>query len=75
MLSVKDIDFDLSIFTNLSSEHLDYHKTFKEYLLAKKQFFDALSKDSICLANKDSLYFSTFWYALRHKRDTRDSTL
>ena len=41
------------IFTNLTHDHLDYHKTFDAYLKAKKTFFDNLSKDAFALVNVD----------------------
>jgi UDP-N-acetylmuramoyl-L-alanyl-D-glutamate--2,6-diaminopimelate ligase len=47
------LDFALGIFTNLTRDHLDYHKTFKKYALAKKEFFDNLSQKSLIVANKD----------------------
>lgn len=47
------LDFDGAIFTNLSHDHLDYHKTFKHYLKAKKGLFDNLSKGAFALSNAD----------------------
>ncbi len=41
------------IFTNLTHDHLDYHKTFAAYLKAKKTFFDELGKDAFALVNID----------------------
>lgn len=41
------------IFTNLSHDHLDYHKTFSEYRDVKKEFFDALPKTAFALTNID----------------------
>ncbi|WP_430935266.1 UDP-N-acetylmuramoyl-L-alanyl-D-glutamate--2,6-diaminopimelate ligase [Saccharicrinis sp. 156] len=41
------------IFTNLTHDHLDYHKTFSGYLKAKKTFFDELSKDAFAMINVD----------------------
>lgn len=41
------------IFTNLTHDHLDYHKTFANYLAAKKRFFDELPADSFALSNAD----------------------
>ncbi|MGC6429020.1 MAG: UDP-N-acetylmuramoyl-L-alanyl-D-glutamate--2,6-diaminopimelate ligase [Flavobacteriales bacterium] len=47
------LQFNGAIFTNISHDHLDYHKTFDDYILAKKQLFDQLSADSFALVNKD----------------------
>jgi UDP-N-acetylmuramoyl-L-alanyl-D-glutamate--2,6-diaminopimelate ligase len=41
------------VFTNITHEHLDYHKTFDEYIKAKKSFFDQLPKDAFALTNTD----------------------
>ena len=41
------------IFTNLTHDHLDYHKNFRDYLMAKKLFFDALPADAFALINAD----------------------
>ncbi len=40
-------------FTNITHEHLDYHKTFKEYLNVKKKFFDDLPASSFAVSNMD----------------------
>lgn len=41
------------IFTNITRDHLDYHKTFENYLKAKKTFFDMLPKSAFALTNQD----------------------
>lgn len=41
------------IFTNLTRDHLDYHKTFENYRDAKKAFFDGLPKDAFAITNAD----------------------
>ena len=41
------------IFTNLTRDHLDYHKTFENYRDAKKAFFDSLGKDALAITNAD----------------------
>lgn len=41
------------LFTNLTHDHLDYHGTYKEYIRAKKSFFDNLDKDSWAVVNID----------------------
>ncbi len=50
---VTGLDFDIAVFTNISHDHLDYHKTFKDYLYAKKQLFDTLSPFAHALINAD----------------------
>lgn len=45
--------FEGGIFTNLSHDHLDYHKTFAEYRDVKKKFFDELPSQSFALSNVD----------------------
>jgi UDP-N-acetylmuramoyl-L-alanyl-D-glutamate--2,6-diaminopimelate ligase len=50
---IAGLDFTGGVFTNITHDHLDYHKTFDEYLKAKKFFFDSLSEDAFALVNKD----------------------
>ncbi len=50
---IAGVHFVGGVFTNLTHDHLDYHKTFKDYLLAKKRFFDNLPKESFALINID----------------------
>lgn len=50
---IAGLHFSGGVFTNLSHDHLDYHKSFKEYLKAKKKFFDALPSSAFALTNKD----------------------
>jgi UDP-N-acetylmuramoyl-L-alanyl-D-glutamate--2,6-diaminopimelate ligase len=47
------LKFSGGIFTNLTHDHLDYHKTFDNYLAAKKSFFDSLDARSFALTNID----------------------
>jgi UDP-N-acetylmuramoyl-L-alanyl-D-glutamate--2,6-diaminopimelate ligase len=47
------LEFNGGLFTNLSRDHLDYHKDFREYLTVKKRFFDSLPTDSFALVNGD----------------------
>jgi UDP-N-acetylmuramoyl-L-alanyl-D-glutamate--2,6-diaminopimelate ligase len=47
------LKFAGALFTNLTRDHLDYHKTFENYRNAKKAFFDGLSKDAFAITNAD----------------------
>lgn len=47
------LTFAGAIFTNLTRDHLDYHKTFENYRDAKKAFFDGLSKNAFAIINAD----------------------
>ena len=47
------LKFSVGIFTNLTRDHLDYHKTFENYRDAKKAFFDMLPKGSYAIINAD----------------------
>ena len=53
---VAGINFVGGIFTNLTHDHLDYHKNLENYFLAKKKFFQMLPKDAFALANADNEY-------------------
>lgn len=50
---ISGLDFDGGIFTNLTRDHLDYHKTVENYLKAKKKFFDELPSKAFALTNID----------------------
>ena len=49
------LKFDIGIFTNLSRDHLDYHKTFKNYLNSKLILFKKLMKKNSCAIYDDDL--------------------
>ena len=72
------IPFKVAIFTNITHDHLDFHKDFKNYLNAKKILFDSLSKDSFALVNNDDKHSSyivqntkakVYTYALKNMAD------
>ena len=78
------IDYSLISFTNLTEDHLDYHKTMENYLKAKLLILDHLKKDAIILANsddenhlrfkKDNHKFLTYGYNGDYKIKNFDST-
>ena len=78
------LTFTGGIFTNLSHDHLDYHKTFAEYRDVKKSFFDHLPKGAFALTNaddKNGLYMlqntkaSKSTYALKSYADAKAKIL
>ena len=50
---ISGLELDGAVFTNISRDHLDYHKTFKDYIDAKKKLFDELSSSAFALYNED----------------------
>ena len=50
---VAGLEFKAAIFSNLTHDHLDYHKTFAEYLRCKKMLFDSLGKEACAIINND----------------------
>ena len=50
---IAGLKFKVGIFSNLTHDHLDYHKTFAEYLRCKKLFFDMLPADAFAITNTD----------------------
>lgn len=50
---IDNLRFAGALFTNLTHDHLDYHGTYKEYIRAKKSFFDALDKEAWAVVNID----------------------
>ncbi|HRS54567.1 MAG TPA: UDP-N-acetylmuramoyl-L-alanyl-D-glutamate--2,6-diaminopimelate ligase, partial [Bacteroidales bacterium] len=50
---IAGLTFTGGVFTNITHDHLDYHKTFNDYLKAKKQFFDNLPATAFALSNID----------------------
>jgi len=50
---IAGVFFTGAVFTNITHDHLDFHKTFAEYIKAKKKFFDDLPATAFALVNKD----------------------
>ncbi len=73
-----DINFRTAVFTNLSHEHLDYHRTVTAYRDAKARLFEGLSKKSFAILNADepnSKHFASrtqaqiIWYGMKNKAE------
>ncbi|MFY7964580.1 MAG: UDP-N-acetylmuramoyl-L-alanyl-D-glutamate--2,6-diaminopimelate ligase [Chitinophagaceae bacterium] len=47
------LQFDVAVFSNITHDHLDYHKTFDEYIKVKKKFFDDLPSNAFAISNAD----------------------
>jgi UDP-N-acetylmuramoyl-L-alanyl-D-glutamate--2,6-diaminopimelate ligase len=50
---IAGLHFEGALFSNITHDHLDYHKTFDEYIKAKKGFFDGLTTDAFAITNAD----------------------
>ena len=50
---IAGLDYKVAVFSNITHDHLDYHKTFKDYIYAKKKFFDHLSANAVAITNID----------------------
>jgi len=50
---VAGLKYQVTVFTNITHDHLDYHGNFDEYIAAKKKLFDGLDKKSVALINQD----------------------
>jgi UDP-N-acetylmuramoyl-L-alanyl-D-glutamate--2,6-diaminopimelate ligase len=50
---IAGLQFTGAIFSNITHDHLDYHKTFEEYIRVKKQFFDSLPSSAFAISNAD----------------------
>ena len=67
---VAGINFVGGIFTNLTHDHLDYHKSFENYFLAKKKFFQMLPKDAFAFSNIDDKYGLKMLEGIKAKKYT-----
>lgn len=53
---VYGLEFDVGVFTNLTQDHLDFHRTFEAYFQAKKILFDSLNQNAYAIYNVDDQY-------------------
>lgn len=67
---IAGLSFAGALFTNISHDHLDYHKTFDDYILAKKALFDGLRSDAFALVNKDDRHAMTMLHHCKAQRHT-----
>ncbi len=67
---VHGVQFKGAVFTNITHDHLDYHKTFNAYIHAKKMLFDMLPKDAFALVNKDDKHWNIFLQNCQAKQFT-----
>ncbi|MBN1405559.1 MAG: UDP-N-acetylmuramoyl-L-alanyl-D-glutamate--2,6-diaminopimelate ligase [Candidatus Omnitrophica bacterium] len=67
---VDSIKFHSAVFTNLSKEHLDYHKTPEEYFLSKKKLFDGLTEKDYAVINMGNIYGTILMPAVKSKTIT-----
>jgi UDP-N-acetylmuramoyl-L-alanyl-D-glutamate--2,6-diaminopimelate ligase len=81
---IAGLTFAGGMFTNITRDHLDYHKTFEEYIKAKKEFFDNLPAGSFALTNTDdrngnvmvqNTKASVYSYSLKSMSDYRARVL
>ncbi|HEY2726613.1 MAG TPA: UDP-N-acetylmuramoyl-L-alanyl-D-glutamate--2,6-diaminopimelate ligase [Parafilimonas sp.] len=81
---ITGLHFAGGIFSNITHDHLDYHKTFDEYIRVKRSFFDNLSSDAFALSNLDEKRGTVmlqnslarkFYYSLKNLADFKGKIL
>jgi len=81
---IEGLVFAGALFTNITHDHLDYHKTFDEYIRVKKAFFDNLSSDAFAISNADdkrglvmlqNTHARKYYYSLRTMADFKGKIL
>jgi len=65
---VLGVHFVGGVFTNLTHDHLDYHKSFENYFRAKKKFFQMLGRRAFALSNTDNEYGNNMLQGIRAKK-------
>ena len=81
---ITGLHFSGALFSNITHDHLDYHKNFEEYIRVKKSFFDSLSSDAFAISNLDdkrgtvmlqNAGASKFYYSLKTMADFKGKIL
>ena len=81
---IAGLHFAGALFSNITHDHLDYHKTFEEYIRVKKSFFDALPSDAFAISNLDdkrgavmlqNTNSSKYYYSLKTMADFKGRIL
>ncbi len=54
---LENLEFDASVYTNITSEHLNIHGSFENYVECKKELFKRTKKDGLCILNSDDTYY------------------
>lgn len=67
---IAGLTFTGGVFSNITHDHLDYHKTFDEYIRAKKRFFDFLPNTAFALVNKDDKHGIVMMQNTKAKKNT-----
>lgn len=67
---IAGVSFTGAVFTNITHDHLDFHKTFDEYIKAKKRFFDDLPSSAFALVNKDDSHGMVMLQNTKAKKKT-----
>jgi UDP-N-acetylmuramoyl-L-alanyl-D-glutamate--2,6-diaminopimelate ligase len=81
---ITGLHFAGGLFSNITHDHLDYHKTFDEYIRVKKAFFDSLLSDAFAISNADdkrgmvmlqNTHAKKYYYSLRTVADFKGKIL
>lgn len=81
---IAGLQYTGAVFTNITHDHLDYHKTFDEYIRVKKSFFDGLATSAFALSNADdkrgavmlqNTRATKYYYSLRNLADFKGKIL
>ena len=81
---ITGLHFSGGLFSNITHDHLDYHKNFDEYIRVKKSFFDSLSSDAFAISNLDdkrgtvmlqNTNASKYYYSLKSMADFKGKIL